>query len=122
MNLDQILPWVAIAAMAAFFVYTRFVGKASPLDAHKLVADGARLLDVRTAGEFASGHLDGAVHIPVAQLRRRAGELRPDVPTVVYCAGGYRSSIGASVLRAAGFTDVSDVLGGFEAIRQVQPA
>ena len=67
-------------------------------------------------------HLDGAVHIPVAQLRRRARELRPDVPTVVYCAGGYRSSIGASVLRAAGFTDVSDVLGGFEAIRQVQPA
>jgi hydroxyacylglutathione hydrolase len=81
-----------------------------------------QIVDVRGQGEFAVGHLGGAVHIPVAQLRRRAGELRPDVPTVVYCAGGYRSSIGASVLRAAGFTDVSDVLGGFEAIRQVQPA
>jgi rhodanese-related sulfurtransferase len=81
-----------------------------------------QVVDVRGQGEFAAGHLDGAVHIPVAQLRRRAGELRPDVPTVVYCAGGYRSSIGASVLRAAGFADVSDVLGGFEAIRQVQPA
>jgi len=39
---------------------------------------------------------------------------------VVYCAGGYRSSIAASVLRANGFRDVSDVLGGFEAILQVQ--
>jgi rhodanese-related sulfurtransferase len=38
----------------------------------------------------------------------------------VYCAGGYRSSIAASVLRANGFRDVSDVLGGFEAILQVQ--
>jgi rhodanese-related sulfurtransferase len=38
----------------------------------------------------------------------------------VYCAGGYRSSIAASVLRANGFADVSDVLGGFEAILQVQ--
>ena len=38
-----------------------------------------------------------------------------DAPTVVYCAGGYRSSVAASVLRQAGFDDVSDILGGFGA-------
>jgi rhodanese-related sulfurtransferase len=56
----------------------------------------------------------------VSQLRKRLTELDPLTPTVVYCAGGYRSSIAASVLRANGFRDVSDVLGGFEAILQVQ--
>ncbi|MEY4365801.1 MAG: hypothetical protein RLZZ305_1145 [Actinomycetota bacterium] len=80
---------------------------------------GLQLVDVRGAGEFADGAVDGAVSIPVAQLRRRAAELDPTRPTVVYCAGGYRSSIGASVLRKAGFVDVSDVLGGIEAIRRV---
>jgi hydroxyacylglutathione hydrolase len=48
-------------------------------------------------------------------LLDRLGELEPSVPTVVYCAGGYRSSIAASALRALGFDDVSDVLGGYGA-------
>ena len=71
-------------------------------------------------GEYAINHLPEASNIPVSQLRKRLTELDPLVPTVVYCAGGYRSSIAASVLRANGFRDVSDVLGGFEAILQVQ--
>jgi hydroxyacylglutathione hydrolase len=48
-------------------------------------------------------------------LLERMSELDPNVPTVVYCAGGYRSSIAASTLRSHGFVDVSDVLGGFAA-------
>ena len=79
-----------------------------------------QLVDVRGEGEFMINHVAHAVNIPVAQLEKRMSELRSDVPTVVYCAGGYRSSIAASVLRANGFADVSDVLGGFEAILQVQ--
>jgi rhodanese-related sulfurtransferase len=42
-------------------------------------------------------------------------ELDPHRPTVVYCAGGYRSSVAASVLRQRGFTDVSDIIGGYNA-------
>ena len=76
--------------------------------------------DVRGDGEYAINHLPEASNIPVSQLRKRLTELDPLFPTVVYCAGGYRSSIAASVLRANGFRDVSDVLGGFEAILQVQ--
>jgi hydroxyacylglutathione hydrolase len=56
----------------------------------------------------------------MATLLDRHGELDPERPTVVFCAGGYRSSIAASTLRAAGFTDVSDLLGGYGAW-QVRP-
>jgi rhodanese-related sulfurtransferase len=74
------------------------------------------VVDVRNEGEVHSGMIDGAKNIPIAQLRKRMGELDPMKPTVIYCAGGYRSSIAASLLREAGFADVSDVLGGYAAI------
>ena len=53
--------------------------------------------------------------IPVGQLPGRLDELDPNAPTVVYCAGGYRSSVAASLLRQAGFADVSDIIGGYGA-------
>jgi len=73
------------------------------------------LVDVRKPGELNDGVIPGAVHIPLTELVRRLGELDPACPTVVYCASGYRSMIAASVLRSAGFRDVSDLLGGFTA-------
>jgi rhodanese-related sulfurtransferase len=63
----------------------------------------------------AIGSIAGSVPVPVGQLPGRLDELDPDAPTVVYCAGGYRSSVAASVLRRAGFTDVSDLVGGYGA-------
>lgn len=74
-----------------------------------------QIVDVRNPGEAAAGMIPGAVNIPVGQLPDRVGELDPGKPTVVYCAGGYRSSVAASVLRQRGFADVSDVLGGYNA-------
>ena len=75
-----------------------------------------QLVDVRGPGEVrTSGRVPGAVVVPLPELVRRLGELDPAKPTVVYCAGGYRSSIAASTLRAAGFADVSDLMGGFGA-------
>lgn len=76
---------------------------------------GLQIVDVRNPGEVEAGLIDGAVVIPVGQLPGRVEELDPEVPTVVYCAGGYRSSVAASVLREAGFSDVSDVIGGYGA-------
>ena len=101
------------------------VDRASRLTAHEFTrrlheVDKLQIVDVRGEGEYTINHLPEASNIPVSQLRKRITELDPLVPTVVYCAGGYRSSIAASVLRANGFRDVSDVLGGFEAILQVQ--
>ena len=81
-----------------------------------------QLVDVRNPGEVQVGMIGDAVNIPVGQLPSRVEELEPSVPTVVYCAGGYRSSVAASVLRQAGFVDVSDVLGGYGAWAEHQAA
>jgi len=77
--------------------------------------EGLQLLDIRGPGEVALGTIEGAGTIPVGQLPARFAELDPSAPTVVFCAGGYRSSVGASVLRQAGFDDVSDIIGGYSA-------
>lgn len=103
------------------------VQRASRLTATEFAArrdeiDGLQLVDIRNPGEFALGSIPGASSIPVGQLPKRVDELDPAAPTIVFCAGGYRSSVGASVLRQAGFDDVSDILGGYGAWSEVQPA
>jgi hydroxyacylglutathione hydrolase len=78
------------------------------------VAD-LQLIDVRNPGETRLGGIPGSVNIPLPELLDRLGELDPHRPTAVACASGYRSSIAASTLVAHGFTDVSDLLGGYDA-------
>ncbi|MDQ4118477.1 MAG: rhodanese-like domain-containing protein [Actinomycetota bacterium] len=72
------------------------------------------VVDVRNPGELDRGTIPGAVHLPLPRLVQRLDELDPTRPTVMHCASGYRSMIAASVLEAAGFVDVSDLLGGYE--------
>ncbi len=84
--------------------------------------DGLQLVDIRNPGEFALGTIKESQTIPVGQLPGRLDELDPTAPTVVFCAGGYRSSVGASVLRQAGFGDVSDIIGGYGAWVEMVPA
>ncbi|MFP3905703.1 MAG: rhodanese-like domain-containing protein [Acidimicrobiales bacterium] len=81
-----------------------------------------QVVDVRNPGEVALGTIPGSVAIPVGQLPDRMAELDPVAPTVVFCAGGYRSSVAASLLRENGFADVSDLIGGYDAwATTVQP-
>jgi len=77
--------------------------------------DGVQVIDVRGPGEVAAGTIAGATTIQLPQLIARLDELDRERPVVAYCAGGYRSSIAASVLRSHGFGDVSDLLGGYGA-------
>jgi rhodanese-related sulfurtransferase len=79
-------------------------------EAHRLVHEGATLLDVRSDAEWAEGHLPGAVHIPVQQLAQRMGEVPRDHGVVVYCLSGGRSAQAAAMLASAGY-EVHD-LGG----------
>ena len=74
-----------------------------------------QLVDIRNPGELAVGIIDPARTLPLGTLAAHLEELDPSRPTVVYCAGGYRSSAGASLLRTHGFEDVSDLLGGYAA-------
>lgn len=78
-------------------------------------ADTPVVIDVRNVGERDGGHIPGSLHIPLAELRRRMDEIPAGRPVVLHCAGGWRSSVAASLLRSAGRSDVSDLVGGFAA-------
>jgi len=75
--------------------------------------DDLTLLDVRQPMEYRSGHIAGAVLIPVAELEARLDELPSGRKTIVYCAAGVRSRAAASLLLHHGFRDVSNLEGGF---------
>ena len=83
--------------------------------AERVDAGQAVLVDVRAPGERAERRIDSSVALPLNQLAARAGELPRDRPVIVHCAGGYRSSIAASLLKRAGFTQVSEMAGGIAA-------
>lgn len=109
MNVQAIVVVALLAA--AWFFFFRY-GKTGSAEAHRLVAAGARLVDVRTPAEFAGGALPGAVNIPLDQLAGRAAELKKEAkPVVVYCASGMRSGQAKRILAGAGLTEVHD-LGG----------
>ena len=76
---------------------------------------GLVLIDIRNPGEVELGTIEGARTIALPALINELGGLDPAAPTVVFCAGGYRSAIASSLLRSRGFTDVSDLLGGYSA-------
>jgi phage shock protein E len=104
------LEWAVLALVIGFLLYSRFAGKTSAADARAMVAAGARLVDVRTPGEYAGGHIEGAVNVPLDQLPSRFAELgAKDGGVVVYCRSGARSGSAAGILRAAGFTNVADL-------------
>lgn len=73
------------------------------------------VLDVRERGEVEAGAMENSVRIPLGQLQDRTAELDRDKLIVVHCKGGYRSSIATSILRRAGFRDIANLTGGFDA-------
>jgi len=77
--------------------------------------DQVTVLDVREPAELDAGAIEGAVNIPLGKLKTRTAELDASRLVAVHCKGGYRSSIAASLLRRAGFTNIANVTGGFDA-------
>ena len=73
------------------------------------------LIDIRTPRERADKAIDGSMHRPLNTLRDGLPAVAHDQPIIVYCAGGYRSSIAASLLQREGFTKVSELAGGISA-------
>lgn len=71
----------------------------------QLVQDGALILDVRTAAEYAAGHIKGSINIPLDDLRSQAGSLRAGNRTIITCCrSGNRSAIASSMLSGTGLT------------------
>jgi len=73
------------------------------------------LLDVRTPREWAAKHVDGSVNVPLNHLQERIGEITRERGIAVHCAGGYRSSIAASILQQYGITNLTEMAGGLAA-------
>ena len=110
-----------IAAWVSKGLATRKLPQTPPqqLFARIQSAEDVRVLDVRSAAEFASGHIQGAVNILVGELPQRVAEAPRDADLLaITCGGGYRSTVAASILERAGFTNVANVPGGMGAWRQ----
>ena len=103
------LPLFAALGLFALWIVTTRLGKLAPDTAKQLVASGAALIDVRSPGEFSSGHITGAKNVPVGDLARRASEIPKEKDVIVYCASGMRSASAARTLKGLGFGKVHDL-------------
>jgi glyoxylase-like metal-dependent hydrolase (beta-lactamase superfamily II)/rhodanese-related sulfurtransferase len=74
-----------------------------------------QVVDVRQPVEYTSGHVPGAVSVPLAHVAERATQLHPERPTAVICGSGYRSSAAAGILARYGFRHLFNVVGGTSA-------
>ena len=103
---------IAVAALltagGAWFFSMRG-GDLSPAEAQRLVQSGAVLVDVRSREEYGSGHVPGAINLPVQELPQRMGELPRDKPLVLYCRSGHRSGRATEMLRQAGYQGVHNL-------------
>ncbi|WP_179320933.1 MBL fold metallo-hydrolase [Winogradskyella helgolandensis] len=86
--------------------------------AERAKANSINILDVRKDGEYLSSHIVDAQHLSLDFINEKMNEVSKDKTYYVHCAGGYRSVIAASILKARGFTKLIDVDGGFEAIKE----
>ncbi len=107
MNTNDLLQYaVPVLLIVGFLVFKR-LGQISSAQARELVKQGAALVDVRSPGEFGTGHLPGAKNVPVQELGAKLGTLGPkDQPIIVYCASGTRSAMARGLLKSNGFTQV----------------
>ncbi len=86
----------------------------SELDA-RLQSDHLQVLDVRRAPEWEAGHIEGATWWPLDNFKVSPPEMNHDAPIAVHCKSGYRSMIASSLLQRAGFKNITNVVGGFDA-------
>ena len=72
----------------------------------EMVENGAKIIDVRTVGEFQSGHINGAKNIPLQELRTKLNQLKKDETYILCCASGARSGSATRILKNEGFENV----------------
>ena len=84
-------------------------------EAKEKIEGGAQIIDVRTPGEYAGGHVPGALNIPHMSILAQKDKLATDKPLVFICQVGARSALACEFAAAAKFTDLYNVEGGTEA-------
>jgi rhodanese-related sulfurtransferase len=83
-----------------------FLGFAAAPDYAEMVKNGAIILDVRSPGEYAGGHIKGSKNIPVSDLAKQMGKLDKTKTIITCCASGARSGVAKAMLAANGFPEV----------------
>ena len=76
------------------------------------------IIDVRKKSEFDSEHIEGVINVPLNQINQHLEKFPKDQEFVLHCAGGYRSMIAASILQQRGWSQLTDVIGGFKSIKE----
>lgn len=83
----------------------------------ELMRNGAQIIDVRTPGEFAGGHIKGSVNIPLDTLQRQLSKIKKNKPVITCCASGMRSGSAKTMLQSSGFSEVYNG-GGWMSLEQ----
>ncbi|MFM7667268.1 MAG: rhodanese-like domain-containing protein [Bacteroidota bacterium] len=91
-------------------------GLGPKVDYAQLIKEGAQLIDVRTPGEFKSGHIKGSINIPLKNLSGSLSKIKKDKPVITCCASGMRSALAKSILKSAGFSEVHNG-GGWNSLK-----
>lgn len=120
--MEQNAVYIFIAMLVAWMLWQRLlapmlagVKSLSAGEYMKMRDEPHTLVDVRSGGEWESGHAPKAVHIPLGDIDRRKGEIRQEHPVVVICASGQRSATAATLLAKSGFKPVYNFSGGMGA-------
>ena len=106
--------------LSSWKVNGRKTDSVSTIQASKLgkkIFDQTKIIDVRKNSEFSNGHLKNALNIPLDQLSENFDKIPLEGNFFVHCAGGYRSMIASSILKSRGINSMTDILGGFSAIK-----
>ncbi len=84
----------------------KIFGIGPKVDYAELIKNGAIILDVRSKGEYANGHVKGSINIPLDQLGSNLAKFKKDKAIITCCASGMRSGVAKSQLKSNGFNDV----------------
>ena len=82
------------------------LGFGPSVDLAELVKNGAVIIDVRTKGEYAGGHVKGSINIPLDQLNSNLKKIKKDDVVITCCASGMRSASAKSILKSSGYENV----------------
>ncbi len=92
-------------------------GVGAQVNVGELISHGATIIDVRSTGEFQSGHLKNSINIPLDKLSNNLGKLDKSKPIITCCASGMRSASAKNILKSNGFTEVHNG-GGWTSLRK----
>jgi len=114
-GMDRVIGWGGPEIIQHWITTGRRLQTTVQIEPGESAQSGRQIIDVRGQSEWDEGRIPGATHAFLGDLLERVSDLPRDTPLVLHCQGGSRSAIAASLLQAAGFTDVANMKGGLDA-------